>query len=174
VVSGQCDGPLLPGTSAVAGVVRAYKRVPGPTGLKARVCPLGRRGLEAESGLAEERVDEVGSALDGAEPAADQGLELVETGRGQDAELTEDAGGTEDSPVSAVGESPAKSLANAASSAIQNARRLTGLPDGDRAKSWIPELYARSRHRGASSLQQATAVRRRVMTLDELPPEWND
>jgi hypothetical protein len=61
----------------------------------------------------------------------------------QDAELTEDAGDTEDSPVPAVGDSPAeraKSLQNAASSALQNARNLTGLPDGDKAKRWIPEL----------------------------------
>jgi hypothetical protein len=65
---------------------------------------------------------------------------VADVSDGQDAELTEDAGHTEDSPVPAVGESPAKSLQNAASSALKNARKLTGFLDGDRAKSWIPEL----------------------------------
>jgi hypothetical protein len=39
-------------------------------------------GSEGKAGLAEERVDEVGAALDGTEPTADQGLELVEGGGG--------------------------------------------------------------------------------------------
>jgi hypothetical protein len=38
--------------------------------------------VEGKAGLAEERVDEVGSALDGPEPGADDGFELVEGGGG--------------------------------------------------------------------------------------------
>jgi hypothetical protein len=38
-----------------------------------RLAWLGRRGFEAKAGLAEERVDEAGPALDGPEPAADHG-----------------------------------------------------------------------------------------------------
>jgi hypothetical protein len=38
--------------------------------------------VEGKPGLSEERVDEVGSALDVAEPGADDGLELVEGGGG--------------------------------------------------------------------------------------------
>lgn len=38
-------------------------------------------GFEGEASLAEEGVDELGAALDRAEPAADHGLEFVEGGR---------------------------------------------------------------------------------------------
>ena len=38
--------------------------------------------VEGKAGLSEEGVDEVGSALDVAEPGADDGLELVEGGGG--------------------------------------------------------------------------------------------
>ena len=44
--------------------------------------PSRRRGSEGKAGLAQERVDEAGSALDGPEPAADQGLKFVQGGRG--------------------------------------------------------------------------------------------
>ena len=50
--------------------------------LKGQGLWLWRRRFEGEAGLAEEGVDEVGSALDGPESAAGQGLELVEGGRG--------------------------------------------------------------------------------------------
>ena len=43
---------------------------------------LRRLRVEGEAGLSEERIDEVGSALDGPQPAADHRLELVEGGSG--------------------------------------------------------------------------------------------
>jgi len=43
---------------------------------------LRRLRVEGKTGLAEERVDEAGSALDGPEAAADDGRELVEGGGG--------------------------------------------------------------------------------------------
>jgi hypothetical protein len=43
---------------------------------------LRRLRVKGKAGVSEERVDESGSALDGPEPGADDGLELVEGGGG--------------------------------------------------------------------------------------------
>jgi hypothetical protein len=77
------------GPEAIAWFAEKIKNSGGRDGLLFTVAGLQRlkaqglrRRIEGQSGLSEERVDEVGPALDGPEPAADDGLELVEGGGG--------------------------------------------------------------------------------------------